>query len=175
MGFVRVARGARTRSLGALVGDLRRLLLRAGAHLDAVAEDGPFVVLDIHSYNHRRGGAHEAPEPVADNPEVNVGTGSVDKSRWGPVIERFMRDLAARHVRGHQLDVRENVRFAGGQLARWVNDRYPGQGCALAIEVKKTFMDEWTGLVDDGHLDELRDALAATRPGLLKRLTPARR
>jgi len=136
-------------------------------HLDAVAADGPFVVLDLHSYNHRRAGA---PEPAAENPDINVGTGSLDRQRWAPLVDGFMADLSRQTVRGAALDVRENVRFRGGHFSGWVNESWPGRGCALAIEFKKTFMDEWTGEVDDDHLDELRAALAATLPGLLASL-----
>ena len=136
-----------------------------GAHLDSLA--GPFVVLDVHSYNHRRGGLDAPNEPDADNPEVNVGTGSVDRARWATLVDRFMNDLAEQEAGGHRLDVRENVRFRGGHLALWVNSRYAGRGCALAIEMKKTYMDEWTGDVDDARVDELSAALAATVPGIL--------
>ena len=47
-------------------------------HLDRLSADGPFLVLDVHSYNHRRHGRDAAPEPIAGNPEVNVGTGALD-------------------------------------------------------------------------------------------------
>jgi hypothetical protein len=63
---------------------------------------------------------------------------------------------------GGRIDVRENVRFRGANLARWVHERYPGTGCALAIEFKKTYMDEWTGLPDNERIDVLADALAST-------------
>ena len=119
-----------------------------------------FVVLDIHSYNHRR---DQTPAPEAENPEVNLGTESVDRMRWGPLIDRFMRDLAP-------LDVRENVKFKGGAMSRWINARYPTQGCALALELKKTFMDEWTGVPDDARVAALARAVAATLPGLAESL-----
>jgi N-formylglutamate amidohydrolase len=127
--------------------------------LDELADDGPFLVLDVHSYNHRRGGPAAPPAPIEENPEVNLGTGTLDRRRWGPLVDRFITQLERCEVRGHPLDVRENVRFRGGHLSRWVNERYGQHGCALAIELKKTFMDEWTGELDDGHLDELRAAL----------------
>ena len=57
------------------------------------------------------------------------------------------------------MDVRENVRFRGGELSRWVNERYRDRGCALAIEFKKMFMDEWTGTVDERHVEELVERL----------------
>lgn len=133
-------------------------------HLDGL-KDG-FVVLDLHSYNHRRSGPRTLPEPVEDNPDVNVGTGTVDRSRWGGLIDRFMTDLGDQRVAGHRLDVGENVKFRGGHFPSWVNRRYPERGCALAIEFKKLFMDEWTGELDTQHLGQLRTALAATVPGL---------
>ena len=134
--------------------------------LDPLVARGPVVVLDIHSYNHRRGG-DARPAPDLRNPEVNVGTGSLDRVRWGPLADRFVDELAKAGVNGRALDVRENVRFKGGHLSRWVHQRYPGRACALALEFKKTFMDEWTGSVDDDHLERLRRALKSTVPGLL--------
>ena len=141
-----------------------------GRRLDTLADRGPFVVLDLHSYNHRREGADQAPAPDATNPEVNVGTGALDRARWSPVVDRFLETLADQEVRGSRLDVRENVRFRGGELSRWVDRRYEETGCALAIEFKKVFMDEWTGEPDENHLEELRGALAAVVPALLERL-----
>jgi N-formylglutamate deformylase len=140
-----------------------------GRRLDALAARGPFVVLDLHSYNHRRDGADGPPAPEATNPEVNVGTGALDRTRWSPVVDSFLATLAARDS-GRRLDVRENVRFRGGELSRWVDERYVGRGCALAIEFKKVFMDEWTGELDERHLEELRGALADVVPSLVEAL-----
>jgi N-formylglutamate amidohydrolase len=128
--------------------------------LDRLAPLGPFAVIDVHSYNHRRGGPTAAPEPVAENPEVNLGTGSLDHERWEPVVTGLARHFAGLEVAGHALDVRENVRFAGAHLAKWVNERYEGRGCAVAVEFKKVFMDEWSGTVDEAHLARLREAVA---------------
>jgi N-formylglutamate amidohydrolase len=138
--------------------------------LDALAVEERFVVLDLHSYNHRRDGEAAPPAPIEDNPELNVGTGSLDRSRWGQLVDRFIAEAARQEVAGHQLDVRENVRFKGGHFSSWVNERYAGTGCALAIECKKVFMDEWTGEVDEAHLHQLHAALAATVPALLDEL-----
>ena len=141
-----------------------------GELLDGVAARGPFVVLDLHSYNHRRGGAAAPPARESDNPEINVGTGTLDQRPWRPLVSEFMHALGQCQVRGTHLDVRENVRFRGGQLSRWVNERYAGVGCALAIEFKKVFMDEWTGQVDDEHLRQLRSALDRVTPTLTRGL-----
>jgi N-formylglutamate deformylase len=144
------------------------------ALLDELARRGPFVVLDVHSYNHRRDGPDAPPAAESDNPEVNVGTGTLDHDRWGHVVDRFVDDLGSRRVRSHLLDVRENVRFEGGYLSRWVHERYPGVGCALALDMKKVFMDEWTGEPDHKHLRELNAALTAAVPVLLDHLVPTR-
>ena len=133
---------------------------------------GRFVVLDVHSYNHRRGGPRGPAADPAETPEINVGTGSMDRARWGPLVDRFMEDLAGCQVRGHRLDVRENVVFQGGYMSQWIHRTFPTTGCALAIELKKTFMDEWTGRLHAAHLAELGQALAATLPGLLESLAP---
>ncbi len=136
------------------------------ALLDGVeGRHGRFVVMDLHSYNHRRAGPHAPPADPAENPEVNVGTGSMDRDRWGPLVDRFIADLS----RGG-LDVRENVKFRGRRLAGFVHETFPETGCCLAIEFKKTFMDEHTGEVDLSKLHELKEALASTLPGLRRAL-----
>jgi hypothetical protein len=128
------------------------------------------VLLEVHSYNPRRDGADAPPAPAKDNPEVNVGTGSVDDDLFGPLVERFTGDLRDASLGCGSLDARENVAFEGRNLAWWVHDRYPRIGCVLALEFKKTFMDEWTGELDEGRLRCAQDALAATLPGLREEL-----
>ena len=147
---------------------------RLGERLDDVAARGPFVLLDVHSYNHRRGGAEAPAAPVEDHPEVNLGTGSVDRTIFGPLVDTFRETLASQEVAGHPLDVRENVAFQGRALAWFVHDRYPGVGCVLALEFKKTWMDEWTATVDEPHLAQLQAALEATLPGLRTELDRVR-
>jgi N-formylglutamate amidohydrolase len=131
---------------------------------------GRFVVYDLHSYNHRRDGP-EAPaaDPEA-NPEVNVGTGSLDRRRWAPVVDALLESLRAFDYRGRRLDVRENVKFRGGHFSRWVHESFPAAACSLAIEFKKFFMDEWSGEPDPVQLDAIRKALASTVPAVLEAL-----
>jgi len=149
-------------------GELAGVLARAGA------EGRPFVVLDLHSYNHRRGGLDAPAAPPAGNPEINIGTGSLDRDRWGGLVDRFSADLRSVDVAGRPLDVRENVRFRGGHLSRWVHATFPAQGCCLAVEVKKFFMDEYTGEIDEPVWRGVHQALAATVPGLLDELDTMR-
>jgi hypothetical protein len=148
------------------------------AELDRVLADkarrhGKFVVLDLHSYNHRREGPDGPQADPTGNPEINVGTGTMDRERWGPLVDRFIGDLRHVDFLGRQLDVRENVKFVGRQFPRWVHTRFPDSGCALAVEAKKFFMDEWSGEVDETQHGAIRDALASVLPGLLESLAAA--
>ena len=123
------------------------------------ARHGHFVVFDLHSYNHRRDGPDAPPAPEDANPEINLGTGTMDRDRWAHVVEHFLATMRAADIRGRKLDVRENVKFRGREVARFVHEEFPRTGCGLAIEMKKTFMDEWTGEFDRAHLWAIRQAL----------------
>ena len=144
------------------------------SQFDALAADGAFLVLDLHSYNHRRDDALRSPGSEEANPEVNVGTGTLDRDRWAPVVERFIDTLGRQEVCGHRIDVRENVRFRGGHFARWAHRSHRDSVVVLAVELKKVFMDEWSGEIDLEHLDQLRCALAAAVPAVLDALGECR-
>lgn len=51
---------------------------------------GRFVVYDLHSYNHRRDGPDRPAGAPEDNPDVNLGTGSMARDRWAPVGDAFL-------------------------------------------------------------------------------------
>jgi hypothetical protein len=132
---------------------------------------GKFVVYDLHTYNHRRDGPDGPVADEAKNPQVNLGTGTMrDRSQWAGVIERFKHDLGSYEFPGGKLDVRENVRFFGGQHPRWAHQAFPDSACVLAIEVKKFFMDEWTGDANTVLVEAIGKALQSTVPGVLEEL-----
>jgi N-formylglutamate amidohydrolase len=134
--------------------------------LDGLAQrHGRFVVLDLHTYNHSRQGM--APDR---NPEINLGTGTINRPQWTRLVDRFASDLQNFDFLGRPLDVRENVRFQGGQIPRWIHENYPEQGCAIAVEVRKFFMDEWTGQCNEVQYAAIYEALASTVPGLLEEI-----
>jgi N-formylglutamate amidohydrolase len=139
--------------------------------LDRLAANGRFLVLDVHSYNHRRDGPDALPEPADGNPEVNVGTAAIEGRGWDPAVATFVEALGDQPVRDHRLDVRVNVRFQGGYLCHWVAEHYPQTACPLAIEFKKVFMDEWTGECDHAHVRKLRDALGVAARRTVDELT----
>lgn len=128
-----------------------------------------FLVLDIHSYNHRREGPSAIPADPAENPEINVGTRRLDRERWAPVVEAFTGGMSSAGF-----DVRENVKFGGGHFAHWVSDTFPEQGCAIAIEFKKTYMDEWTGAADEAAVRRIREAMCGLRAPLGEALARVR-
>lgn len=134
---------------------------------------GQFVVFDLHTYNHRRMGPQALPADQRYNPEINLGTGKINRNRWASVIERFKHDLQNYNFLGRRLDVRENINFQGGHFAYWVSQNFPDSACVLSLEMKKFFMDEWTNELELTQLNAIRCALESTLPGILATLKPA--
>ena len=110
--------------------------------------------------------------PVDDpelNPEVNLGTESIDPA-WDPVVSAFGQMLGELPFDDEVLDVRTNVRFKGGHMPRWINARYGDRGCAIAIEMKKMFMDEWTGVLDESITAMIGHILESTTVAMREQL-----
>jgi N-formylglutamate amidohydrolase len=157
-----------TRSLDAYDGFYGAL---EGLYRELADRYGRFLVLDLHTYNHRREGADGPPADRAGNPQVNIGTGTMPtRERWASLIDRLMDDLAAYEFPGGALDVRENVRFRGGACAAWTHRTFPDAACVLSIEVKKFFMDEWTGKPDEMLVGAIGNALQSAVAGALEEL-----
>jgi N-formylglutamate amidohydrolase len=125
---------------------------------------GYFVVFDLHSYNHMRNGPDNPPADPDLNPEVNVGTGTMNRTLWASVVDAFIDKFRNFDFMGRKLDVRENVRFRGGNFPSWIHQNFPDSGCALAVEVKKIFMNEWTGEPDLEKVELITEALRSTIP-----------
>ena len=148
------------RMLGALLGDV-------------AAQHERFVLIDVHSYNHRRNGPGGDTAPQEGAPDVNIGTSSMPREQWAFLLDPLMEAMRSFDFNGRRLDVRENVAFQGkGEQTRFVHDLYPGKGCAIALEFKKFFMDEWSGEPDPAELEAMRDFItysAEVAARLLKR------
>lgn len=124
-----------------------------------------FVVLDVHSYNHRRDGPDAPPTDPAEAPQINIGSYSMDREAWAFIVDPFMEHLRQFAFRGQPVDVRENVAFEGrGEQTRFIHEHFPKTGCAIALEFKKFFMDEWSGEPDREALVTMREVLRSTRP-----------
>ena len=135
-----------------------------GALLDDIAAAHPrFVLIDVHSYNHRRDGPDGPPTPQQEAPDINIGTFSMPREQWAFLLDPLIEAMRGFDFNGRHLDVRENVAFQGkGEQTRFVHERYPGQGCAIALEFKKFFMDEWSGEPDPAELEAMRGFVAHT-------------
>jgi hypothetical protein len=133
-----------------------------GDLLDGVAaRHERFLVLDVHSYNHRREGPDGEPTPQEKAPDINIGTFSMPRKEWAWLVDPLMEAMAAFDFNGRRLDVRENVAFQGkGEQTRFIHSRYPGRGCAIALEFKKFFMDEWSGAPNPGEVAAMRSFIA---------------
>ena len=129
-----------------------------GNLLDGVAaRHERFLVLDVHSYNHRREGPDREPTAQEKAPDINIGTFSMPREEWAWLVDPLMEAMAGFDFNGRRLDVRENVAFQGkGEQTRFVHSRYPGRGCAIAPEFKKFYMDEWSGNPDPREIAAMR-------------------
>jgi N-formylglutamate amidohydrolase len=120
------------------------------------------VVLDIHSYNHRRMGEKAPFDDPMENPEVIIGTGTMpDRQRWAEIIDAVTERLSNAVVMDRYLDVRENVKFQGGEMAKWLHRHYPETVCCISLEFKKIFMNEWSGRENRETILEIKEVMGA--------------
>ena len=133
---------------------------------DIIHRFGYCIIYDIHSYNSKRN--NKEGDPLL-NPDINIGTAHVNRKVWGSVIDQLMLDLSSFSFAGRFLDVRENVKFKGGYFTQWIYEQYGDICCPIAIEIKKFFMDEETGLPDPDQLALVGQALQCTTGKLYER------
>lgn len=126
-----------------------------------IAAHGRILVIDIHSYNHRREGAGADPADPAGNPDIDIGATTLDRAVYGNLLDRFVARLGTAPFKHGTADARVNVRWPdGGNFPEWVHARYGEAACVMTLEYKKVFMDEWTGETDILALQQLRHGLA---------------
>src|SRR5690606_20978548 len=91
------------------------------------------LLIDLHSYNHRRDGADAAPAPQEGNPDIELGLSTVAPGAWRQVADRFAAALRRTPVLGRAPDVRANVRWpTGGHFPEWVYDRWGERVCTIS-------------------------------------------
>ena len=134
-------------------------------------EHGRFVVFDLHSYNYQRTNTYNEPEELVKNPEINVGTGSMNREYWAPVVDAFLSAMRAYDYCGRSFDVRENIKFKGGHFPSWVHRNFPESACCIAVEFKKYFMNEWTGKADCAKIEKIRQAVDAAGTAVMQQLS----
>jgi N-formylglutamate amidohydrolase len=135
-----------------------------------VSRFGKIFVYDVHSYNYRRKGPGNDPDDPEKNPDINIGTGNIDNEYWKKLIEDFTNDLSCFDFEGQNLDVRQNIKFKGGHFSRWINANFGNRICVLSIEIKKIYMNEWTGELYPDKAALIKKALRTTMPGIIKNL-----
>jgi len=125
---------------------------------------GSVVVFDCHSYNHLRDGENGPAADPEGNPDINLGTKNMNRELWGPVVEALLSEFSNHSLNGQPLDVRENIKFKGGYFSEWLYAEFGDKVCAVAIEFKKIFMNEWTGELHTQQHTELSELLYAAYP-----------
>lgn len=124
---------------------------------NSIQKYGYFIIYDIHSYNAKRQGPDEIVDTEA-NPQINIGTLN-NKGIWRPLIDSFVKYIKDHRIQDQPIDIRENVKFSGGYLSKWITSKYGQKGCVLSIEFRKDFMNEWTGIPHLDHIESLRKIL----------------
>lgn len=122
-----------------------------------ISKYGYFVILDIHSYNARREGPEQEINTDTD-PQINIGTLHLN-AKWHPLLERLMYELGKEKVNGEPVDIRENIKFKGGYLSKVINQLFGEYGAVFAIEFRKDFMDEWTGIPVPHHVEAYKQLM----------------
>lgn len=102
------------------------------------------IVLDLHSYNHRRLGPDAEPDSQKNNPDIILGRNNMSEKYYS-WVEKLCAEINNVDILGHRIDCRIDIKFTGGSLSRWLHVTFPDRVICLAIEFKKIFMDEWTG------------------------------
>lgn len=113
------------------------------------------IVYDIHSYNISRQQANGFKSP----PVFNLGTASLDRSRWKPYIESWIEQLSAISLPGIKTTVAENLVFSGKgefciRLSQW-----DSRILVLPTEVSKIYMDEVKGAIYPDIIKAVKDGL----------------
>ena len=138
------------------------------------------IVWDIHSYNHRRMGANAEFDDNEQNPEIILGINNyIQMSQsWKPLIDFIQDSLQTQSFQGcfpnrslssDYLDVRQNIKFPGGNLSKYINSKYSNKVCCIAIEFKKIWMNEWTHEIDETCFSKLKEIFNHTCSEVLKR------
>lgn len=132
------------------------------AHCDKmIARYGHIMLLDIHSYNHRRDGATAQPATAEKNPDIDLGATTMNHEIYGELLGHFAEHLRRHPVCGRTPSVGVNIRWEdGGNFPEWLHSIYGDRACVITLEYKKSFMDEWTSKADILALQALREGLS---------------
>lgn len=128
-----------------------------------------FIIFDVHSYNARRRSETQAIDKQT-NPQINLGS-YYNKPKWQSIIKIFIESVQRQRLLGKPIDIRENIKFRGGYLAQHIIAKFGENGCVLSIELRKDFMNEWSGTPDKKAISEYKKLLHHTLRDLQKTTT----
>jgi len=112
------------------------------------------IVFDLHSYNHHRGGKHAPFDAQAENPDLIIGRSNMSQTHY-PVIKRLTDLINGSLLDGEAIDCRQDVKFSGGNLSRYLHSKYEGRVISISVEFKKIFMDEWDGVLNEDKFGKI--------------------
>lgn len=136
---------------------------------ETIKSFGYAIVLDVHSYNHNRLGLGQPYDSQEDNPQIILGTTNMPRT-YLESIYKIQKKFQENIYQGKKLDCRIDIKYPGGTMSRHLHREFPGKVFSLAIEFKKTFMNEWTGELYRDKMEELITALQSITPLLTKDL-----
>ena len=111
------------------------------------------LLFDLHAYCYQRETRQAWHED--EGPEINIGTGAVNREIFEPAITCFKSNLRRTKISDRPLRISENKIFFGGYLSRHLSRIFHERLLVLALEYKKIFIDEWTGTLYQDVLDKL--------------------
>ncbi|MFH1263472.1 MAG: N-formylglutamate amidohydrolase [Pseudomonadota bacterium] len=124
---------------------------------ESIMKFGKATVLDVHTYSHKRPlyGARTSTLPV-----FNVGTTKLDRKSHTKAIDQLLADLKGVQLNGAAVTVAENDVFKGdGAIISALAPKYPA-ALIVPLDIKKVFMDETSGKVDETIAQQIRASLA---------------
>jgi len=125
-----------------------RVVVALAKKLQAI--HGSCLFYDMHSYNYVR-------REESDTPAFNIGTEQLDKQRWGDVINHWNKRLNTIEMPDTAMrSALDEVFYGRGNLAT-VMKPWADNVLVLPTELKKTFMDELTGELNDTFFAKLKE------------------
>ena len=130
---------------------------------------GFIFILDIHSYNHQRGGVNTKFDDPIKNPDIIIGRSNMPKeyNEIAKVLNSFYSDYSF-FANGKKTNSQLDVKYPGGAFPRWVHNRFENQACCIALEYKKFWMNEWTGEIDKYLFEKIKKSLFDIQPLIKK-------
>jgi N-formylglutamate amidohydrolase len=122
------------------------------------------LVFDVHSYNYQM--RHYIRAPV-----FNLGTAFLDNHLYQHLIKLMSWQLSAIEIPGIDVDVMLNEVYVGdGFHAQFVHDNFGKHVALIPLEIKKIYMDEYTGKKDEVIFKWIKQGLERSIKNISKKI-----